>query len=428
MRILLLVLSVVFYAVCVAAETAVPAMSESKLRKLSEEGSRAARRTLRWLEEPEQFCSRMRTGQVFCLCGASVLSAKIFLPILQPVLGEMPVLAWLIVFAATAFVLLVLGQQLPQRVSSRKTERTTMRLAGLIALMNGLSVPFERLGGVFSRPLTRLFGCDPDAAEESVTEEEIRMLVDAGEENGSIEESTKDMISNIFDFDDRTVSELMTHRTEVTALEDTVPMEEVVRVAQEEGYSRIPVYRGDIDNVRGILYVKDLLKYVGSGMETVTLESIIRPAYFVPSFKKCGELFTEMTEKKIQMAVVCDEYGGTYGIITMEDLIEAIVGNIQDEYDDEEEEISMIDENRFTIDGGASIDEVADLLGVELPEGDYDTIGGFIVDRLGRIPEEGEQPQVEYRNVTFTVQLIEDRRIAQLLAERMPEEEEDEEE
>ncbi len=247
------------------------------------------------------------------------------------------------------------------------------------------------------------------------------MMVDAGEENGVFEETTKDMISNIFDFDDRTVSELMTHRTEMTAVEDTGSVSDVVRMALEDGHSRIPVYHEDFDDIRGILYVKDLLRYVGNqNAETVALTDIMRPAYFVPESKKCSELFTELTAKRLQMAVVCDEYGGTSGIITMEDLLEGIVGNMQDEYDNEEEEISQLSENSFTVDGATALDEVSDLIGVSLPEGDYDTIAGFLMERLGRIPQPGEHPVVTFENVTFTVEEVEDRRISEILIEKTP--------
>jgi len=330
-----------------------------------------------------------------------------------------------VILLLSVAVLLLFGVRFPRRTGAQKPEKLLTGAYGALRLLSACLLPLCAVADLLSRPLLRVAGCDPDADEDSVTEEEILQMVDAGEESGSIEESTKDMISNIFDFDDRTVSELMTHRTDMVAVADTATIEEVVKVAQEEGYSRIPVYHEDIDDVRGILYVKDLLKYVGNDTKNVTLSDIVRSAYFVPSFKKCSELFTEMTEKKLQMAIVCDEYGGTYGIISMEDLLEAIVGNIQDEYDDEEEEISRIDENRFTIDGATSIDEVSDLLGIELPEGDYDTVGGFMVDRLGRIPQDGEHPVVTYENAVFTVQEVEERRIAQLLVELKPEAPED---
>lgn len=426
MQIVLIVILAVCVALCVSAETSIPLLSESKLKKLSEEGNSNAKKLLAWLDRCERFCRRMSFGKF--LFSLIALICSMFFFVIDPMAAGQtvsPVTLWSVLGICT-LIFSVTCIYLPKRICTVKSEAFALNSVGLLVFLNALLIPFSELCEWLVRPLIRMFGLDPNVEVESVTEEEILSLVDAGEEIGSIEESTKDMISNIFNFDDRTVSELMTHRTEVTALEDCVSIDEAVNIVQEEGYSRIPVYHDDIDDIKGILYAKDLLRYVGNKTDSVSISSIIRPAYFVPSFKKCSELFTEMTEKKIQMAIVCDEYGGTYGIITMEDLIEAIVGNIQDEYDDEEEEISKINENLFTIDGGTAIDEVSDLLGIELPEGDYDTVGGFVLTQLGRIPEPDEQPVITYENIVFTVQLIEDRRIVQILVERLPIEEEDE--
>jgi putative hemolysin len=208
----------------------------------------------------------------------------------------------------------------------------------------------------------------------------------------------------------------MTHRTDVAAVEDTNSIQNVVQLAIEEGYSRIPVYQEDLDTILGVVYVKDLLKYVGSQVnKEMKITDIMRPAYFVPETKHCSELFAEMTERKTQIAIIVDEYGGTEGIITMEDLLEAIVGNIQDEYDHEEQEIFKVSENTFTVDGSTAIDEISSLVGIDLPEGDYDTIAGFVVEMLGRIPKPGEHPSISFENLDITVEDVEDRRITKLL-------------
>ena len=180
------------------------------------------------------------------------------------------------------------------------------------------------------------------------------MMVDVGEQKGVIQNSAKDMIANIFEFDDTTVTEIMTHRTDMTAVEDTSSISEAVNLSIENGYSRIPVYHEDLDDIVGIVYVKDLLKYVCSQMpEETKLTDVMRGASFIPETKRCSELFAEMTASKTQMAIIVDEYGGTEGLVTMEDLVEAIVGNIQDEYDNEEEEIHKVNDNTFTVDGTA---------------------------------------------------------------------------
>ncbi|HBG56193.1 MAG TPA: HlyC/CorC family transporter, partial [Ruminococcaceae bacterium] len=267
----------------------------------------------------------------------------------------------------------------------------------------------------------RAFGIDPNSSAPTVTEEGIMMMVDAGEEKGVLDEDAKDMISNIFDFSDSTVGEAMTHRTEVGAVEDTASVADVVALSMREGYSRIPVYHEDLDSILGIIYVKDLLKFVGKALKPgISITSLMRPAYFVPESKLCSELFSEMTARRFQIAVVVDEYGGTEGIVTMEDLLESIVGNIQDEYDNEDDEFQREGDNRFSVDGTAPVDEVSRLTGVELPEGDYDTIAGLIMERLGRVPKPNEHPHVRVKGLTLTVAEMEDRRIARVLIEKAP--------
>lgn len=252
---------------------------------------------------------------------------------------------------------------------------------------------------------------------KEVTEEEILSLIDEGEESGSIEEHERDRIENILDFTDREVSDIMTHRIDITALEDTAPLDETVKLAIDTGYSRIPVYHEDIDNIIGVLYVKDLLRFVCSeSNDKFCLRDIVRTVPFVPKSKNCEKLFALMTEQKVQMAVIVDEYGGTEGLITLEDLVEAILGNIQDEFDDEDESIKKLGVNAFSVDGLTLIEDVEELIGESLnaPE-DCDTLAAFILDNLGRIPQQGERPVVNIEHITLTVSEIEDRRISKVL-------------
>ena len=255
---------------------------------------------------------------------------------------------------------------------------------------------------------------------EDETEKEILMLIDEGEEKGVIEESQREMITNIFEFDDMLASDVMTHRTEIEAIEINDEISQVVEKSITAGYSRIPVYEEELDNIKGVMYIKDLLKYVGKSIpKALTIADVMRKAYFFPETKRCGDLFNEMTEKHLQLVFVCDEYGGVSGIVTVEDLLEAIVGNMQDEYDNEEEEIEQVNETTYTLDGTTDIEEVAEILGIELPNGDYDTIGGFIMAELGRIPDEDESPIIEYEGYSFRVDTVDDRRIEKITAERL---------
>ena len=229
------------------------------------------------------------------------------------------------------------------------------------------------------------------------------------------------MINNIFEFDDIAAEDIMTPRTDVAALEADDGIVEALRIGVDEGYSRLPVYEEDIDQIIGVLYIKDLLPYVGQTIPAdVSLRHLVREPYFVPGTKRCGDLFSEMTEKHMQMSIVVDEYGGFAGIVTMEDLLESIVGNIQDEFDHEEEEVTRLSDTSFDIDGSLDVEELDELLNIQLPQGEYDTVAGFLMDQLGRIPAEDEQPQVQFENVLFTITQVEDRRIERVHAEVLP--------
>lgn len=268
--------------------------------------------------------------------------------------------------------------------------------------------------------MERLFGSKDAEQKQAETEEEILSLVEEGQEKGLIEDDTKNIIENVFDFDDTVAYEIMTHRRDMTSLEDTDDLDEVVSTAIESGHSRIPVYHDDIDNIIGVLYVKDLLKYVGKPAPTdFRLRSLLRPAIFVPRTKDCRSLFAFMQKHRTQIAVVVDEYGGTEGIITLEDLIEDILGNIRDEYDDEEDEIRRIDDGKYTVDGSTSLEDVEELTGVSFCENDSETIAGFFLEQLGRIPDSGEQPSVESDGLRLTALKTDDRRISEILIEKL---------
>lgn len=254
------------------------------------------------------------------------------------------------------------------------------------------------------------------------TEDEIKQLVEDDENVGELEENQREMINNIFEFDDLNAGDIMTHRTDIDAVEINDSLESVVRLAIEGGRSRIPVYKDDLDNIQGIIYVKDLLKFVGTKITADDrITDYIRKPLFVPETLPCGKLFEQMTETRIMLAIVVDEYGGTAGLVTMEDLLESIVGNIRDEYDlNEDDGVTRLDENTFIFDGVKDIDEAAKLLDVEFPEGDYDTLAGFVINLLGFLPtgESAEKETAEYENLRFTVLEVDERRIEKIKVEK----------
>ena len=280
-------------------------------------------------------------------------------------------------------------------------------LSPLSALAYGISAVFCRL---FSVPIS--------SQKDTVTEEEIRMMVDAGNETGVIEESQREMINNIFEFGDADISDVMTHRKDICAVDVNSKIGDIVYLAINEGYSRIPVYQESVDNIIGIIYVKDLLCLVGcEHSEDFTVNQFMRKVKYLPETCKCSDAFETLTKEKAQCAIVVDEYGGTAGLVSLEDILEEIVGNIQDEYDDEKAEIVQISDNIYTISGDTHPEDAEEILGIELPkEHNYDTMSAFIVDLLGRIPEEDETPTVKYENVEFTVLLVEDNWISKIKA------------
>ena len=416
------------------SSTALVTMNDAQLTKLAEDGNKRAKRALAMTERTTRFTETVRLCNVLFGFGFSAAALKLcYRPLMLAMKGAtdtpVPVFellsAVLTVLGAVA-VWLLLSELLPRRIAAAKAESIGLHTAGILCVLLGVVSPLQWLLTKLANGLSRLFGADPAAMDEEVTEEEIRMLVDVGEEKGVIEGSQKEMINNIFEFDDLSAADLMTPRTDVEAIEIGDSVDEALALATEHGISRLPVYEDDIDHVVGVLYIKDLLPYVGKSLpRSVTVQSLMRKTMFVPETKKCGERFSEMTAAHMHIAMIVDEYGGIAGIITMEDLLESIVGNMQDEYDDEEEEVTKLDDSHFEVDGATDIDEVSELLDLELPEGDYDTLGGFLMSRLGRVPDADEHPVVEEQNAVFTVLSMDDRRIDTVHIELLPKEEED---
>ena len=429
-QIVLLLVLILLNAFFAMSEIAIVTLNDNKIRKMAEDGHKGAAKVLKLTKNNSRFLSTIQigvthSGFLTSASAAQTFAGKLagwFVGLVPSVpFGIAEPVATVVVTLILSYFSLVLGELVPKKIAMQRAEEISFKVAGIL---NGVALvfsPFIRFLSASTNLVIRLLGFDPNASEENVTEEEILMMVDVGEEKGVIEGSAKDMIANIFDFDDIAVNELMTHRTDMTAVEDISPVNEAVNLAIAKGYSRIPVYHEDIDDIVGVVYVKDLLKYVCSEMPAETkLTDIMRTATFIPETKKCSELFAEMTASKNQMAIIVDEYGGTEGLITMEDLVEAIVGNIQDEYDQEEDEIRQVNDNTFTVDGTTSIDEISELIGIELPEGEYDTIAGLLVENLGRIPRSGEHPSIAIDHVRFTVDEVEDRRITRILIVKEP--------
>ena len=391
------------------------------LKHSSEEDETKLQKALRILEDSEKYQDRAQTGFLINFALVMVFSSVGYIPFAKVLFsGAGDVCSDIIAFAAVIAVTLILsalfGRFLPKRLAFLDAENILAKYSAFFIVISALEVPVTLICSAVSGGIAKIFSHGSGGNTKNKTEEKILMMVDEGEENGIIEENTKSMIENVFDFDDTTVGEIMTHRKDIVAVEDNAKITEVTKTAIKSGCSRIPVYHGDIDNIVGIIYVKDLLKYVSTNAPSQTVGSdIIRKAVFVPESKRCSEMFEYMTKHKTQIAVVVDEFGGTGGIITMEDLIESILGNIQDEYDNEEEDIKKLAENSFKVDGATPLDEIGELTGIDFEDENDDTIAGIMLDRLGYIPKNSEHPSIEIENTRFTVLEVENRRISKIL-------------
>lgn len=434
-QLLLLLVLILINAFFAMSEIAIISLNDTKIKKMAEEGDKRAIKVLKLTDSPSNFLSTIQLGVTLAgfLTSASaadsfagpltkVISGWLNITANSNIYGVISGVSMVIITIIISYFSLVLGELAPKRIAMQKCEEISFKVVGVLLFVRNITRPFIKILSVSTNLVVRILGFDPNANEEVVTEEEIRMMVDEGEEKGVIEESQKEMINNIFDFDDVPVSDVMTHRTEIEAVEITDRIEDVVKLSCENGYSRIPVYEDELDNIRGIIYVKDLLPFVGKSIPSgKKLSKLMREAEFVPESKRCGDLFTEMTEKRVQMMFVSDEYGAVSGLVTIEDLIESIVGNIQDEYDDEEDDIVQIDDKTFNFDGTTDIEEVAATLDIDIPEGEYDTLGGLIMSELGRMPEENDEIICE--GYKFIVEEMDERRIDRVRIEKLPEEE-----
>ena len=395
-----------------ATEVAVLSLSEAKLRHDAEEGDKTAAKLLKLNESPNHF---LATIQV-CITLAGYLGAAFAANAFKDdvaSLTKLPEPACLVIVTLIlAFFTLLLGEMVPKRLGVYAPEKIAR---ANLTLLNIFSVIFTPLVWVLSgvtNLILWVMGIDPDAAEEEVTEDDIRMMVDMGEEAGAIEETEKEMIENIFEFNNRTAETVMTHRTDVTCVWVDEEWDVILQTIRETGLSRFPVYNEDRDDIIGTLNTRVFLLNM-QAEKPRTMREMIREAYFVPQTVPADQLFRNMQTRKIHMAIVVDEYGGMSGIVTMEDLLEEIVGNIYDEFDPKEEaEIVSLQENTWRISGQAMLTDVAEALDVELPlEEDYDTLGGLIFSQFTTIPEDGSTPELECCGLHIQVECIEEHRI-----------------
>lgn len=427
LKLFLLVVLIFMNAFFAASEIALISLNDSKMKKLAEEGNKRAKQIVKLTGEPSKFLATIQVGVTVAGLLASAVAAESFsdpltnwIMSLSPTLAQMQdVVAGVVLVLLTlilSYFTLVFGELVPKRLAMQKAEALAMKVIGILIVVERCSRFFITFLTKSTNFFVKLFGGDPNATEDEVTEEEIRMMVDLGEEKGTIEVAEKEMIENVFDFNNTDISEAMTPRTDITAISKDTPLKEIIATIEREKFTRFPIYEGDVDNIVGFIHVKDMLSYMSNPEnKKFSIDDVIRQVYYVPESKKTDETFRELQKNKMYMAVVIDEYGGTAGIVTMEDLIEEIVGNVFDEYDAEEEnEFEKIDETTQMVEGTVSLLDVAKKFDKALPYDDYDTLAGFIMGHLGIVPEEDEKPEFEFNGLLFKVEEVEEKRITKV--------------
>lgn len=414
--ILILVLTLLnaFFA---SAEMAIVSVNRNRIKMLADDGNKKASLLVDLLEEPNKFLSTIQVGITLAGFFSSASAATGISEVIGASLSQLGIpyaqsISLVVITIILSYFTLVFGELVPKRIALQKSEQIAMLSVRPIVFVFKFAKPFVKLLSLSTNVLLRVIGMSDTDLEEKVSREEIKSLVDAGEEYGVINQIEKEMINSIFDFDDKLAKEVMTPRTEVYMINSQLPLS--IEELLEENYSRIPVYEGDMDNIIGILYLKDFLHEAYQvGFENVDIKKLLHRPYFVPECKNIDQLFKELQKSKNHLAVLIDEYGGFSGIVTIEDLIEEVMGDINDEYDDDDPVIRKIDNDTYIVNGLISIKELNDKLHLNLDEEteDYDTLGGFLINQIDYIPSETEECMVEYENLLFKVQCVKDKRI-----------------
>lgn len=420
-QVIVLIILIALNAFFAASEIAYIALNDAKIERQAKEGNKKAQQIQKMLETPSKFLSTIQIGITLAGFLSSAFASDAFASKMAPALNNLiPIgigvwqnISIILITIILSFFTIIFGELVPKRLAMKHYEKIAFATIGIIRTISVITAPFVKLLSVTTNAISKIFGVGENE-EEIVTEEEIKMMVDQGKEDGTIEEDEKEYINNVFEFNDITASEIMTHRTDIFAVDINTSaaelLEEIIR--DDCKHSRIPVYDETIDEIKGILYVKDIIKNITK--KTFKIKNIMKEAYFVSQNKLINEIFKDLQKSKKQMAIVVDEYGGTAGLITMEDILEEIVGDIYDEYDDIEEEYEKIDDKTFMVSGRMPIYDVNKLLNSNIPEGDYDTLSGYLQEELGRIPTEEEIPIIETKELTFKIEEYEDKRIVKV--------------
>ena len=406
-----------------SAEMAIVSINRNKLKILVEEGNKKAIMLENLMKEPSKFLSTIQVGITLAGFFASASAATGLSQYLSIYLGKLKIpysshISMILITFLLSYITLVFGELIPKRIALRSSEKTALASVGIIVMVSKIFSPFVKFLTFSTNVILTVLKMKEDNIEEKVSKEELRSLVEVGREHGIINEVEKEMIENIIEFDEKVAREIMIPRTKVFLIDKNISVDELFEKKEVEVYSRIPVYEDEADNIVGILFMKDLMiEAYRKGFQNVKLTEIMQEAYFVPETKNVNELFNEMQAEKKHIAILIDEYGGFSGIVTLEDLIEEVMGNIADEFDADDSSIKKLAINKYLINGELSLNDLNDYFHIELESKHYDTLSGLLIEHMGYIPEDDEDIEpIIIDGISFKPKRVKDKKIEWVLA------------
>ena len=388
-----------------ASETALMSLSKIRLRHMVEEGVKGAKTVSNVVSDSSKLLSSILVGNNVVNIGASSIATSLFISIF----GKEGVA---IATAVMTVLVLIFGEITPKSIAAQNSENVALKVAKPIKFIILILTPIVIVFNVITKVIFKIIGLNTNVVQPYITEEELKTLVNVGHEEGLLEREERIIINNVFEFGDMQAKEAIVQRMDIVAINVEDSYEEIINKFKSEQFTRMPVYEETIDDIIGIVNIKDVVFLDDEEIKNFNIRNYMREPFYTYEFKKITELFEEMKRERVQMSVVLDEYGGTAGIVTMEDLVEEIVGDIEDEYDEEEEEIVVIKEDEYIVDGSTKITDVNELIGTKLESEEFDSIGGFIIGHLGRLPEEEEIVEVE--EIKFCIESIDKNRIKKI--------------
>jgi putative hemolysin len=413
-------------------EIALSSANRTKLNLMAESGDKKAKQLLAAIENPTRFFATTQLYITFIALFVGAYAASVFAePMTDAVVGlgvaisesAVYMIVFVVVTILVTFFTLIFGELVPKRLALLNSISYARAMIGVLHILSIIVLPFVKFLAFSANLILRLFGVKGEDSDAVVSREEISMMVKSGSDGDSISETEQEILSNVLELDAKTVEDACIHRIDVVALPVETAFDEIVDVFVEQQYSRIPLFEENIDHVVGILHMKDVMKFMAKNdnYSSFDVKKYMREPFFVPAFKKTDELLSEMRKEGVYIAVVVDEYGGMVGIVTMEDLVEEIVGSISDEYDtDEISEFEQLADGSYKLQGAMDFKKVQELFDAELPTDEFETLSGFVIGQLRRIPSDDEQPEVTFGNLVFMVQHVEENRVSEVLVRVVP--------